>query len=130
MDENNIIICSSCYHENVFGAKTCCKCGAKIYYNDEKELKESPKDEKEEVCTMDTEKNNSTNDMRKKNKMAELLSNLGAIIAIIGFLAGVILIMYGLIIFGAITIVFSILSMIFLLSFSEIIQLLQEIRDK
>ncbi len=46
MEENNIIICSNCYEENVYGAKTCQKCGAKIYYNDENEIKDVTENEK------------------------------------------------------------------------------------
>lgn len=45
MEENNIIICSQCYEENIFGAKTCCKCGAKLYYNTKQELEEITEDD-------------------------------------------------------------------------------------
>ena len=88
------------------------------------------KDDKEEVLVMDTEKDNNINDIKIKNKMAKLLSNLGVIITVIGFISGIIFLINGFIAYCVITIISSILIMIFLLSFSEIIQLLEDIKNK
>ena len=88
------------------------------------------KDDKEEVFVMDTEKDNNINDIKIKNKMAKLLSNLGVIITIIGFIVGIIFLIKGFIAYCVITIISSILSMIFMFAFSEIIQLLEDIKNK
>lgn len=45
MEENEIMICASCYEENKKGAKACWNCGTALYYNDEKELEEVSEDD-------------------------------------------------------------------------------------
>lgn len=77
-----------------------------------------------------TENNYIKNETNNKNKMAKLLSNLGIIIAIVGFIVGLILFCNGNIVYGIITIICSIICMIFILAFSEIIQLLEDIKNK
>lgn len=88
------------------------------------------KDDKKEVFVMDTEKDNNINDIKIKNKMAKLLSNLGVIITVIGLVSGIIELINGLVIYCVITIISSILIMIFMFAFSEIIQLLEDIKNK
>jgi len=91
-------------------------------------VKFATRDEKEENTYI--ENNHIEKETNNKNKMAKLLSNLGITIAIVGFIVGLILFCNGNTVDGVVIIISSIICMIFVLAFSEIIQLLDDIKKQ
>lgn len=140
---NNIIICENCYEENEATRVTCTSCGAKLYKNsNEKDIKEDTNVNKKMPNT-----NKATNNFkagyyysnRNNNKTAIAVQIIGWLEIICGFILGIVLgntfetgyyyreFNTGLCI-GSI--VGSIIIGVFILGFGEIIQLLQDIKDK
>lgn len=118
--------CPKCGAELQEGQEVC-NCGMKITWQKPKEqsAQAMPKE-----TPIETPMESSTN-----NKMAEVLSGVAAFLIIIGVCAGVVLSVEASnnresVAMGIIIIATSIVSGIFILGFSEIIQLLQDIKNK
>ena len=144
---NNIIICEKCYEENEATRTTCKSCGAKLYKNNTNHLitlytfkNNTTRNSKNEEKNYNYKENYNTNmDSTEINKMAKMLRVIAVIEIICGFIVGVALgdtfgvgyygydFNWGLCI-GII--VASFISGIFVLGFAEVIQLLQDIKDK
>lgn len=131
---NNIIICEKCYEENEATRTTCKSCGAKLYKNN------TTRNSKNEEKNYNYKENYNTNmASTESNKMAKILRVIAVIEIICGFIVGGVLgdtfgvgyygydFNWGLCI-GII--VASLISGIFILGFAEVIQLLQDIKDK
>lgn len=131
---NNIIICEKCYEENEANRTTCKSCGAKLYKNN------TTRNSKKEEKNYNYKENYNTNmASTESNKMAKILRVIAVIEIICGFIVGGVLgdtfgvgyygyeFNWGLCI-GII--VASLISGIFILGFAEVIQLLQDIKDK
>ncbi len=137
MDENNIIVCEKCYEENESSRTTCKYCGAKLYKNDvsNKEYKNSKDLEvNEEEQSEDTWIENTT----IKNKIANKFKIVANILKFIGYGGAFIFtIIYmsadeiGFAILGAIVIVIATwFSCLFWEAISEVLQLLEDIKNK
>ncbi len=131
---NNIIICEKCYEENEATRTTCKSCGAKLYKNN------TTRNSKNEEKNYNYKENYNTNmASTESNKMAKILRVIAVIEIICGFIVGGVLgdsfgvgyygyeFNWGLCI-GII--VASFINGIFILGFAEVIQLLQDIKDK
>lgn len=136
MDENNIIICYNCYEENENTRTTCKRCGAKLYNNNaEKNIEKQEKVENEAI------RKESTDNEDIRDKMMEHFTNVNKvaliikIVAIVGVIVGA---GYGCTLFdsayteeiGIVYIIVSIISAVFIYALGEIIQLLEDIKNK
>ena len=129
--DNNIIICEKCYEENEASRTTCKNCGATLYKN--KAIRNSKSEDRNYNYK---ENYNVSVDDAENNKMASILKVIAIIEIICGFIVGGILgdtfeigydYNWGLCI-GII--VASFINGIFIMGFAEVIQLLQDIKDK
>ena len=125
---DNVIICENCYEENEASRNTCKNCGSKLYKNN------SSKNEEQKNSY--NERYNTNISYTENNKMAKILRVVAIIEIVCGFIVGAILgdtfeigydYNWGLCI-GII--VASFINGIFILGFAEVIQLLQDIKDK
>lgn len=127
MNENNIIICENCYEENEKTRTTCKKCGVKLYRQEELKNESIREESTENEDIRDKMMGHFTN----TNKVALAIK----VIAIVGAVIGVI---YGCSLFdsayteeiGIIYIIVSIISAVFIYALGEIIQLLEDIKNK
>lgn len=120
---DNVIICENCYEENEATRTTCKNCGAKLYRGGLEG----------KVQSRATEQNNdySGNYYRKGNKVALIIKVISVIASIIGIIASLTL-------FGSsytedlaiIYLIVSIVGGIFSYALGEIIQLLEDIKNK
>ena len=124
IEDNNIIICENCYTENERTRKTCKNCGAKLYKNNVERQERTIKDEEEEV--FEEESNYSG-----RNKVAVIIKVIAIITAIAGVIYGFTLFDSSYIEYIAIAyILASIIVGIFTYSVGEIVQLLEDIKNK
>ncbi len=127
MNENNIIICENCYEENEKTRTTCKKCGVKLYRQEELKNESIREESTENEDIRDKMMGHFTN----TNKVALAIK----VIAIVGAVIGVI---YGCSLFDSayteeiviIYIIVSIISAVFIYALGEIIQLLEDIKNK
>lgn len=127
MEDNNIIICEKCYEENEATRTNCKNCGAKLYNNDnekhtntqkkitssnDKDYQEKPK----YICT-------------KTNAVAQIIKVIAIIEVIVVVIVGLVSMEY-LETMSVVIIVAGVISAVFIYALGEIIQLLQDIKDK
>lgn len=124
MEEKNIIICENCYEENNSKRKTCSNCGATLYYNPEIK-KDMPNNEKK------SEHNNANiiENNYYQNTVAKIIKILSFILGILGIIVGLTTI-EDLQLMSIIIIVTSLISSILIYALGEIIQLLEDIKNK
>lgn len=133
---DNVIICENCYEENEPTRKICKNCGAKLYRNRNMKSNEDKYNEYEYKSNIEKEMFEAETTYVEDNKIAVILRVVAIIEIIGGFILGVILgntyeIVYdfnwGLFV-G--TVIAGFISGIFILGFAEVIQLLQDIKDR
>lgn len=121
--KDNVIICENCYEENEATRTTCKNCGAKLY--------RGGLEEKGQNRVKGQNNEYSGNYYRKGNKVALIIKIISVIASIIGIIASLTL-------FGSsytedlaiIYLIVSIVGGIFSYALGEIIQLLEDIKNK
>lgn len=135
-NEDNVIICENCYEENEITRTTCKNCGAKLYRNRNMKSNEDREYEREQKSNIENEMFQTETIYVENNKIAVTLRVVAIIEIIGGFILGVILgntfeigydFNWGLFV-G--TVIAGFISGIFILGFAEVIQLLQDIKDR
>ncbi len=131
MEEDNVIICEICYEENEPTRVTCKNCGAKLYKNN---IEEGDKQTIKKNSNVKVKNYNTYSDKfegnHSSNNTAVAVKVIARLEIIFGFILGIILRdTFGIGVCIS-TIIVSIVIGVFILGFGEIIQLLQDIKDK
>ena len=123
MKNNNVIICEKCYEENEGSRTTCKNCNSPLYNNEKGTIfQKIYNEEYTQNQTIPQKMNNKT------NKVANIIQIVAIITGFIGTFYGFTMIEDS--DFAIPIIIASIVSAIFVYGFGEIIQLLEDIKNK
>lgn len=139
MEDNNIIICEKCYEENEATRTNCKNCGAKLYNNDNEKHTNTQKKITSSNDKDYQKKTTSSNDKDYQEKPKYICTKTNAvaqIIKVIAIIEAIVIVIVGLVsmeyleTMSVVIIVAGVISAVFIYALGEIIQLLQDIKDK
>lgn len=126
--DSNIIICENCYQENESTRTTCMKCGSKLYNNENEKHIDTKKSTSKNTQNYQDEE---VHTYKRTNKVAIIIKIIAIVGAVIGIIAGCIMTDdYYTKTLGITYIIVSVISAVFVYALGEIIQLLEDIKNK
>ena len=128
MDEEKIIICENCYEQNESTRTTCKNCGHLLYNNTQEKNETSSSTAKKRIREKEILKNQYEYN-KSSNKVATIIKTIAIILAIICTIMGLLAI-DELKSLSIVIILTGVISAIFVYALGEIIQLLEDIKNK